>query len=128
MRHARKTKTLGRNTSHRIAMIKNMVISLIMHGRIETTEARAKEARRFAEKMVTLGKRGDLHARRLAFAFLRNDEALKKLFSDIAPKFNNRKGGYTRIIKAGNRLGDAAPVALLEWIDYVVPEKEEKEQ
>jgi len=109
-------------------MIKNMVISLIMHGRIETTEARAKEARRFAEKMVTLGKRGDLHARRLAFAFLRHDEALKKLFSDIAPKFNNRKGGYTRIIKAGYRLGDAAPVALLEWIDYVVPEKEEKEQ
>lgn len=128
MRHNRKTRTLGRNTSHRIAMIKNMVISLIKNGRIETTEARAKEARRFAEKMVTLGKKGDLHARRLAFAFLRDDEALKKLFSEIAPKFNNRKGGYTRILKLGNRLGDAAPVALLEWIDYVVPEKEEKEQ
>lgn len=98
MRHNRKTRTLGRNTSHRIAMIKNMVISLIKNGRIETTEARAKEARRFAEKMVTLGKKGDLHARRLAFAFLRDDEALKKLFSEIAPKFNNRKGGYTRIL------------------------------
>lgn len=128
MRHNRKTRTLGRNTSHRIAMIKNMVISLIKNGRIETTEARAKEARRFAEKMVTLGKKGDLHSRRLAFAFLRDDDALQKLFSEIAPKFNNRKGGYTRILKLGNRLGDAAPVALLEWIDYVVPEKEEKEQ
>ncbi|MCX7771395.1 MAG: 50S ribosomal protein L17 [Proteobacteria bacterium] len=128
MRHQRKTRTLGRNTSHRIAMIKNMVVSLIKNGRIETTEARAREARRFAEKMVTLGKRGDLHSRRLAFAFLRDDDALTKLFSEIAPKFNNRKGGYTRILKLGNRLGDSAPVALLEWIDYVVPEKEEKEQ
>ncbi|MEO0258368.1 MAG: 50S ribosomal protein L17 [candidate division WOR-3 bacterium] len=128
MRHNRKTRTLGRNTSHRIAMIKNMVVSLIKNGRIETTEARAKEAKRFAEKMVTLGKKGDLHSRRLAFAFLRDDEALQKLFSEIAPKFNNRKGGYTRILKLGNRLGDAAPVALLEWIDYVIPEKEEKEQ
>lgn len=128
MRHNRKTKTLGRNTSHRIAMIKNMVVSLIKNGRIETTEARAKEARRFAEKMVTLGKRGDLHSRRLAFAFLRDNEALKKLFSEIAPKFNNRKGGYTRVIKLGHRLGDSAPLALLEWIDYIVPEKEEKEQ
>ncbi len=128
MRHSRKTKTLGRNTSHRIAMIKNMVVSLINNGRIETTEARAKEARRFAEKMVTLGKRGDLHSRRLAFAFLRDDNALKRLFTEIAPKFNNRKGGYTRILRLGNRLGDAAPVALLEWIDYVVPEKEEKEE
>ncbi len=127
MRHRCENTRLGRTTSHRQAVIKNLVLSLIKHGRIETTETKAKVARRFAEKMVTLGKKGDLHARRLAFAFLRDDDMLKKLFTEIAPKFANRKGGYTRIIKLGTRLGDAAPVVLLEWVDYELPEKKEEQ-
>ncbi len=127
MRHRCENTRLGRTTSHRQAVIKNLVLSLIKHGRIETTETKAKVARRFAEKMVTLGKKGDLHARRLAFAFLRDDDMLKKLFTEIAPKFANRKGGYTRIIKLGTRFGDAAPVVLLEWVDYELPEKKEEQ-
>lgn len=126
MRHRAETKRLGRITPHRIAVIKNLVLSLIKHGRIETTEVKAKVARRYAEKMVTLGKKGDLHARRLAFSFLRDDDAIKTLFSDIAPRFNNRKGGYTRILKLQKRLGDAAPMAVLEWVDYDIALKEKE--
>lgn len=125
MRHRCENTRLGRTTSHRVAVIKNLVISLIKHGRIETTDTKAKLARRFAEKMVTFGKKGDLNSRRLAFAFLRDDEAVKKLFNEIAPKFYNRKGGYTRVLKLGTRLGDAATVSLLEWVDYELPEKKE---
>ncbi|GAB4442891.1 MAG: 50S ribosomal protein L17 [bacterium] len=127
MRHRCENTRLGRTTSHRQSVIKNLVSSLIKHGRIETTETKAKVARRFAEKMITLGKKGDLNSRRLAFAFLRDDELLKKLFSELAPKFANRKGGYTRIIKVGTRLGDAAPVAILEWVDYELSEKKENQ-
>jgi len=126
MRHRCENVRLGRTTAHRQSVIKNLVLSIIKHGRIETTETKAKVARRYAEKMVTLGKKGDLNSRRLAFAFLRDDEALKKLFSEIAPRFANRKGGYTRVVKLGTRLGDAAPVAILEWVDYELPEKQEK--
>lgn len=126
MRHRCENIRLGRTTSHRQSVIKNLVSSLIEHGRIETTETKAKVARRFAEKMVTLGKKGDLNSRRLVFAFLRNDDLLKKLFSEIAPRFANRKGGYTRVVKLGARLGDAAPVAILEWVDFELPEKKEE--
>jgi large subunit ribosomal protein L17 len=126
MRHRAETKRLGRITPHRIAMIKNMVVSLIKHGRIETTEVKAKVVRRYADKMVTLGKKGDLHSRRLAFAFLRDNEALKKLFDEIAPRFNNRKGGYTRVLKLQRRLGDAAPMAILEWVDFDIALKEKE--
>lgn len=128
MRHRCETTRLGRTTAHRQSVIKNLVLSVIKNGRIETTETKAKVARRFVEKMVTLGKKGDLNSRRLAFAFLRDDEAVKKLFSEIAPKFANRKGGYTRVIKVGRRLGDAAPVAILEWVDYEVVEKDNQKQ
>jgi large subunit ribosomal protein L17 len=125
VRHKCDNKTMGRNTSHRKAMVKNMVNSLIKHGRIETTVLRAKVTSKYAEKMLTLGKKGDLHARRLAFAFLRDDEALKKLFSEIAPRFTKQKGGYTRILKTGHRLGDAASMAILEWVDYELPAPKE---
>jgi len=93
-----------------------LVTALVLHGRIETTEAKAKAVKPLADKMVTLGKRGDLHARRQAAAFLMKPEAVQKLFSDIAPKYAERSGGYTRILKTGPRRGDAAPMAIVEWV------------
>ena len=94
--------------------MRNLVTSLIVHGRVQTTEAKAKEMRRFAERMITLGKQGDISARRRARSFVRTDAAVKKLFDDIAPRFTTRPGGYTRIIKLGTRQGDCAPMALIE--------------
>ena len=118
MRHARSGKKLGRDSAHRKALYSNLTGALITHGRIETTEAKAKAVRPFAEKMVTLGKRGDLHARRLAMAELRSNDVVHRLFSDIAPRFAEREGGYTRVVKLGPRQGDAANMALLEFVDY----------
>lgn len=109
-------RKLGRTASHRRAMFRNQVTSLVLHGRIETTEAKAKALKPLADKMVTLGKRGDLHARRQAAAFLIQPEAVKRLFDEIAPKYEERNGGYTRILKLGPRRGDAAPMAVIEWV------------
>jgi len=118
MRHARSGKKLGRSPAHRKALYSNLTGALITHGRIETTEAKAKAVRPLAEKMVTLGKRGDLHARRQALSELRSNDVVYKLFSDVAPRFADRSGGYTRIVKLGPRQGDAADMALLEFVDY----------
>ncbi len=117
MRHQKKTVKLGRTASHRNALLANQVCSLIEHKRIKTTLAKAKAVRPLAEKMVTLGKRGDLHARRLAAGYLGQKDAVKKLFAEIAPRAADRKGGYTRIIKLGQRLSDSAPMAYIEWVD-----------
>ncbi|MFZ4776899.1 MAG: 50S ribosomal protein L17 [Terrimicrobiaceae bacterium] len=122
MRHRKKTVKLGRTTSHRNAMLANQVCSLIEHQRIKTTLAKAKAVRPLAEKMVTLGKRGDLHARRLAAGELGQKDAVKKLFAEIAPRAADRKGGYTRIIKLGPRQSDSAPMAYIEWVDNIVVE------
>jgi large subunit ribosomal protein L17 len=116
MRHGKAGKKLGRDSAHRKALYSNLAGALITHGRIETTEAKAKAVKPFAEKMVTLGKRGDLHARRLAMADLRSNDVVHKLFSDVAPRFTERDGGYTRIVKLGPRQGDAAPMAILEFV------------
>jgi large subunit ribosomal protein L17 len=125
MRHAVAGKRLGRNTSHRRALLRNLATSLILHERIQTTDAKAKELRKVVERMITLGKRGDLHARRLAASFIIGKEAVQKLF-DIAPRFNDKNGGYTRIVKVGRRLGDAAPVSMIELIG--APKKELKKE
>ena len=117
MRHQKKTVKLGRTAEHRKALLANQVCSLIEHQRIKTTLAKAKAVRPLAEKMVTLGKQGTIHARRTAFAVLRQKKAVKKLFDDIAPRSAERNGGYTRIIRLGVRKSDAAKVAFLEWVD-----------
>lgn len=117
MRHQNKTVKLGRTAEHRKALLANQVCSLIEHQRIKTTLAKAKAVRPLAEKMVTLGKNGSLHARRTALAVLRQKNAVKKLFDDIAPRSADRNGGYTRIIRLGQRKSDSAQVAFLEWVD-----------
>jgi large subunit ribosomal protein L17 len=117
MRHGKKLKKLGRKSEHRDSMIANLVCDLIRHGRIRTTVAKAKAARPVAEKMVTLGKRGSLHNRRVAIARLQQVEMVKRLFEVVAPLNASRAGGYCRIIKLGPRLSDAAPMAFLEWVD-----------
>jgi large subunit ribosomal protein L17 len=118
MRHAKSGRKLGRDASHRRALYANLAGSLITHGRIETTEAKAKAVKPYAEKLITLGKRGDLHARRQAMAELRSNDVVHHLFSDVAPRFAERPGGYTRIVKLGPRQGDAADMVLLELVDY----------
>ncbi len=118
MRHAKSGKKLGRDSSHRRALYANLTGSLITHGRIETTEAKAKAVKPYAEKLITLGKRGDLHARRQAMAELRSNDIVHHLFSEVAPRFAERPGGYTRIVKLGPRQGDAADMVLLEFVDY----------
>ena len=118
MRHHRSGKKLGRDSSHRKALYSNLAGALIEHGRIRTTEAKAKAVKPFAEQMITLGKRGDLHARRLALAELRSQDVVHQLFADVAPRFADRPGGYTRIVKLGPRLGDAAEMVYLELVDY----------
>ncbi len=110
------TRKLGRPTDQRIAMLRNLVTSLLEHGKIETTVSRAKETRALAEQMITLGKRKDLHARRQALAFITKEDVVTKLFSEIAPKYEDRKGGYTRIIKTFERRGDAAMMAIIELV------------
>ena len=126
MRHQKKTIKLGRTAEHRKALLANQVCSLIEHERIKTTLAKAKAVRPLAERMVTLGKNGSLHARRTALAVLRQKNAVKKLFDNIAPRSADRRGGYTRIIKLGPRRSDSAPIAFLEWVDAaaITEEKE----
>ncbi len=117
MRHLKRTAKLGRTGTHRNAMLANLVCSLIKHKRVTTTLAKAKAARSVAEKMVTLGKHGTIHDRRLAAARLHQEDAVKILFNEIAPTQKDRRGGYTRIIKMHQRQGDAANLAILEWVD-----------
>jgi large subunit ribosomal protein L17 len=118
MRHLKRTAKLGRTSEHRNAMLANLVCSLIEHKRVTTTLAKAKAARSVAEKLVTLGKSGTLHDRRLAVARLHQESAAKILFKEIAPAFKERNGGYTRIIRMNQRNGDAAQRAILEWVDF----------
>jgi large subunit ribosomal protein L17 len=118
MRHRRSGKKLGRDSAHRKALYSNLAGALIEHGRIKTTEAKAKAVKPFAEQMITLGKRGDLHARRLALAELRSQDVVHLLFADVGPRFADRPGGYTRIVKLGPRYGDAAQMVYLELVDY----------
>ncbi len=117
MRHRKNTVKLGRTAEHRKALLANQVCSLIEHSRIKTTLAKAKAVRPFAEKMLTLGKRGTLHDRRNAISYLHNTGMVKKLFEEIAPRSSGRNGGYTRIIKLGPRMSDSAPMAYIEWVD-----------
>jgi len=125
MRHQNKTVKLGRTAEHRKALLANQVCSLIQHQRIKTTLAKAKAVRPLAERMVTLGKKGSIHARRTALATLRQKNAVKKLFDDLAPRSAERNGGYTRIVKLGRRKSDSAQMAFIEWVDMaeVVEEK-----
>src|SRR5580698_1156325 len=123
MRHLKRTAKLGRTGQHRNRMLANLVCSLIKHRRVKTTLAKAKAARSVAEKMITLGKAGTLHDRRLASARLHQDEeAIKILFNDIAPTQKERRGGYTRIVRLGQRQGDAAKMVILEFVDVPLPE------
>ena len=117
MRHAKKTIKLGRKSEHRNLLLANQVCSLIAHNRIKTTLAKAKAVRPYAERMITLGKRGDIHARRVAFSFLRQKEAVQALFAELALRSANRQGGYCRIVKLGPRQSDSALMAYLEFVD-----------
>src|SRR5688572_5275617 len=116
MRHRNEGRKLSRNTSHRRALLRNLVTSLLEHGRLMTTLPKAKEVRPLAERMITLGKRDNLQARRMVHSYLLKDETARKVFTTIAPKFADRKGGYSRIIKLGNRKGDGADLAIIELL------------
>jgi large subunit ribosomal protein L17 len=126
MRHLRKTTKLGRSPAHREALMASLVSNLISARRIRTTIVKAKEARSLAEKMVTLAKEGSLHSRRQAIATLRRKDRVTQLFDEVAPVFKDRKGGYTRITRIGQRIGDGAEMAYLEWINFVPAVKKEK--
>jgi len=127
MRHRKAGRKLNRDSAHRMAMLRNIVTSLLEHERIVTTLPKAKETRRVAEKMITLGKRGDLHARRQAASYIRSKSIVTKLFNELAPQYAERPGGYTRIIRTGNRPGDAAPMALIELVNYEEPAPEQSQ-
>ncbi len=116
MRHRKKRGKLGRTSSHRQALLSNLAVAFITHGRITTTLSKTRALRPVVEKLITLGKRQDIHARRQAAAILRDNDAVKKLFSEVSPKFDGRNGGYTRIMRLGPRAGDAAPMAIIELV------------
>lgn len=127
MRHRVSGRKLNRTMEHRRALFRNMVTSLIVEERIETTLPKAKELRRVAERMVTLGKRGTLHARRQALSYVRSNDAVQKLFSELAQRFSERPGGYTRVLRLGDRLGDSAPMAIIEYLGAPMkPSREER--
>ena len=126
MRHNKSGKRLGRNSSHRAAMLRNMVTSLIEHEKITTTDIRAKELRKVAERMITLGKRGDLHARRQALQVIRDGKIVAKLFDLVAPRYKERQGGYTRILKLGMRAGDKASLSIIELVEEELSPKAAK--
>lgn len=121
MRHGKRTIKLGRKSEHRNAMLANLVASLVLHGRVRTTLEKAKAARRLADRVITYGKKGTLHHRRLALAALRQKDVVAKLFKDVAPQYQGRSGGYTRIVKLNQRIGDSAKLALLEWVEQAAP-------
>ena len=124
MRHRTSGRQLGRNTNHRRALFRSLVTSLLEHERIETTEAKAKEVRILTDRIITLGKKGDLHARRRALAYVRTREVVGKVFTDLAGRFAERPGGYTRLIKTRRRVGDAARMVVIELLARVAPKKE----
>jgi len=126
MRHRVAGRKLSRHTQHRELMFRNMLVSLLQYERIKTTLAKGKELRSWADRIISLGKKGTLHARRRAFALLRDKGIVKKLFDEIAPKFKNRQGGYTRVYRLGWRQGDGAPLSLVELVTYAVPEEKKK--
>ncbi|GAQ95806.1 large subunit ribosomal protein L17 [Thermodesulfovibrio aggregans] len=126
MRHRVDGRHFGRTANQRKALLRGLLASLIKYERIETTVAKAKAVKEIADRLVTFGKRGDLHSRRLAFSYLPNKELVRKLFNEIAPRFADRNGGYVRIVRTGFRIKDSAPMAILEFVDYKKPEKEEK--
>lgn len=117
MRHRRKGRSLGRTAEHRRALLRNLATSVLAHERVKTTQAKAKEVRPVVERLITWGKRGDLHARRLAFRYVRDRGTLKKLFDVLAPRYAERKGGYTRILRLGRRASDGADEAVIELVD-----------
>jgi large subunit ribosomal protein L17 len=123
MRHRKYSFKIGRTSAHRKALLANQASSLILTNEIRTTVVKAKETRRVAEKMVTLAKKGTLHCRRRAISKLRDKDAVRILFNDIAPKYMDRNGGYTRIIRLGRRLGDAAEMCILQWVEETLPTK-----
>jgi len=126
MRHRVHARKLGRSPSHRQAMYRNLVTSLLQHERVETTDAKAKEVRRLADRMITLGKRGDLHARRRALRVIREREVAAKVFGELAERYENRPGGYTRVLKTRNRVGDAAALSIVELVEAMPEAKPEK--
>ncbi len=128
MRHLKSGRKLNRSGAHRKALFRNLVTSLIEHEQIRTTDAKAKELRRIADRMVTLGKRGTLHARRQAASYIRTRSVVKKLFDEVAARFRERPGGYTRIVKLGHRHGDAAPMSIIELTDHGDAAKAEAEK
>ena len=123
MRHRRRRGKLSRPSAHRSALLRNLVTSLLDHELIETTDARAKELKRIADRMITLGKRGDLHARRQAASVIRTREVVSKLFGGLAERYKSRPGGYTRVLKSRIRVGDAAPLSIVELVDRAAPGK-----
>ena len=126
MRHRKRHGKLGRSSAHRKALLRNMVTSLLDKERIETTDAKAKELRRVADRMITLGKRGDLHARRQALSVIRSKEVTSKVFEELADRFRERPGGYTRVLKVGRRTGDAAPMSIIELVEGEAAEASKK--
>ncbi len=130
MRHRKKGNHLGRTTSHKKALMRNLAVAVFEHKEIRTTLAKAKELRRYVERLITYGKKGTLHHRRLAFQFLQNKQAVKTLFDEIAPVYEDRAGGYTRIIKLGNRKGDNAPISIFQLVGFekVKPKTEKKKK
>ena len=123
MRHGMQGRKLNRTSSHRKAMFANMAVSLLTHEQIKTSLPKAKDLRPYVEKLITLGKRGDLHARRQAISILRDEKVVAKLFGEIADRYKERSGGYTRVLKAGYRYGDSAPMAVIEFVDRDVDAK-----
>lgn len=126
MRHRKAGRQLGRNSSHRKALLRSLITSFLAHGKIETTEAKAKEFRPLAERMITLGKRGEVNARRLVLKYVRDRQVISKLFNEISPRFSTRNGGYTRIIKTRQRFGDSAPMAVVELVEQKEVESSKK--
>ena len=127
MRHGNGYRKLGRRSDHRRSLLRNMATSLLLHERIDTTVEKAKEVRSVVEKLITLGKRGDLHARRSVSSYIFDDVAVNKVFEEFAKRFGTRPGGYTRILRRGVRIGDAANLATLELVDYSLPTKTAKD-
>ncbi|GAB6184029.1 50S ribosomal protein L17 [Thermodesulfovibrio hydrogeniphilus] len=128
MRHRVDGRHFGRTANQRKALLRGLLASLIKYERIETTVAKAKAIKDLADRLVTFGKRGDLHSRRLALSYLPDKELVRKLFNEIAPRFADRNGGYVRIVRTGWRIKDSAPLAIIEFVDYKKPEKEEEKK
>jgi len=128
MRHNVAGRKLGRKTEHRMALFRNLLKGLVQNERIETTLEKAKELRHFADRIITWGKKGNLHAKRMVYRYLPNHKLVKKVFDELAPKFMDRAGGYTRVLKLGKRDGDGAEMALIEYVGYVFKPKKKKEK